>query len=168
MAEGRVQQQGRWKPWKNCTMCAAQGAVLHTGEQEAQCLQVTRGTSWWSHHSAPPALSHWQNKGSLAHPAQAVTACLRKILASLVLTSSADTHEGRGSNSTGQPISIHPRAGHGAHLFDSLKHWLQPLTVDLTVTVQEGEDVSSCHLSSSHPRANQPYKEKRTAKEQED
>lgn len=128
-----------------------------------------------SHHSAPPALSHRQNteshQGSLAHLAQAVpssvTACLRSTSAGLVLTSTADGMRGQRIHQHGRASSIHPREGHGAHLFHSLKHWLQPLAVDFTVTVQEGEDVSSCHLSSSHPRANQPYKEKRTAKEQE-
>lgn len=111
------------------------------------------------------------HQGSLAHLAQAVpysvTACLRSTSAGLALTSSADICKVRGSNSTGQASSIHPRAGHGAHLFHSLKHWLQPLAVDFTVTVQEGEDVSSCNFSSSHPRADQPYEEKGTAKEQE-
>lgn len=76
-------------------------------------------------------------------------------------------YEGRGSTSTRQVSPIHSRGGDGAHLFHSLKHWLQPLAVDFTVTVQEGEDVSSGHFSSSHPRANQPYNEERTGEEQE-
>lgn len=73
-----------------------------------------------SHHSAPPALSHWQNRipSGICCPSspgctflQAVTACLRSTLAGLALTSSADTCEGRGSTSTAQASSIHPRAG---------------------------------------------------------
>lgn len=140
-----------------------------------------RRYNWWLQHSAlHPITLHLlpchtgrteSHQESLAHLGQAVpssgTACLRSTLADLALTSSADACEGRGSNSTGQASSIHARAGRGAHLFHPLKHWLQPLAVDFTVTVQEGEDVSSCHFSSSHPRANQPYKEKRTAKEKE-
>lgn len=75
--------------------------------------------------------------------------------------------EGRGSTSTKQVSPTHFRGGDGAHLFHSLKHWLQPLAVDFTVTVQKGEDVCGSHFSSSHPRANQPYNEERTAEEQE-
>ena len=34
-AKGRVQQQeGRWQPWKSCTACAAEVAVLCTGGQD--------------------------------------------------------------------------------------------------------------------------------------
>jgi len=74
---------------------------------------------------------------------------------------------GRGCTSTRQISPIHSSREDGAHLFHSLKHWLQPLAVDFTVTIQEGEDVGSSHFSTSHPRANQPYSEERTAEEQE-
>lgn len=136
---------------------------------------VVQAFSIASHHSAPPALPHGQEnvearQGSLVHLAQAMPSSKSawrvrgQSLSSPVLLMA---YEGRGFTSTRQASSIHPRGGCGAHLFYSLKHWLQPLAVDFTVTVQEGEDVSSSHFSSSHPRANQPYNEERTAEEQE-
>lgn len=52
-----------------------------------------------------------------------------------------------------------PQTG-GSHLHHPLQHWLQPLHIHLTVTIQKSENCGSCHICPTNPGPDQSCKGK--------